>query len=145
MSFTITLDAASDARVDPLVTKVQALYDAAGYPVATITFDYVLEAAALVGLHWWVDPTLLGANRPDGTNVPTTAKLTPTVHGVVQYTISPSTEVTLLSAVYAATFSAAQVDVLGCAVCTGLALLSGVVAPAKPAGDAQVGPFLAPV
>ena len=144
-TLTLTLDSVSNARSLALIPVVQANYNAAGYPSLTITQAYILTFAIRVGLNWWVLPefysdTAFGVPP----NQPTTAKLTPTLHGTVQYVVVVPAPVAAYANDIAALLGVAQVDVLGCALCTGLAMISGAVEPGSPDGSPQVGPFLYP-
>lgn len=138
-SYTLNLDSASDGLTTSLIAAVQAAYDAGpGYPTFTVTQGYVASGAVHVGLQFWLAPRFAQPSYPKGApaNLPTAAKLTPTVAGASTLAVTVAAEdVTYATAIAAAVGGGVQVgDVLGCALCTGLSALSGV--------PVQVGPWL---
>jgi len=145
-SFTLNVDHASNALSTSLIGLVQDLYGECGYPEMTITQAYVASNAVHVGLNWWILPQFISANPAFGSspNQPTFFRLTPTV----QADTTLSVEVADVDADYAQDIANAigreQQDVLGCALCTGLAMLAGLTNPGVPDGTPQVGPFLNP-
>lgn len=140
MSYMLTVDAASDALSTSLIPAVQAAYDAGpGYPPLVITQAYVLLNAVHVGLRYWIPPRFFQPSYPRGepATLPTVAKLTPSVAGFANYPVN----VTAADIAYAADIITAigggvQIYVLGCALCTGLAMMNGLL-------PVQVGPWIA--
>lgn len=139
MSYTLTLDAASNALSTSLIAAVQAAYNSGGYPPLVITQSYVLSHAVRVGLAFWIPPQFWQSTYPKGlpVNLPTVAKITPSIVGAGNLAVDvPAEDVAYAGALITAMGGGMLVDVLGCGVCTGLGMLSG--------GAVQVGPWIAP-
>jgi hypothetical protein len=132
----IPLDSPTIGRSTSLIPAVQTAYDASGYPSLTITQAFVLTNGTHVGLSWWIPLSLLGGPYPLGSpaNYPTAARLTPAEAGTpTSVFVNPEDEA-LASAIAAAVGGGVtQNQVLSCACCTGLAMISGLAQ--------QVGPF----
>ena len=128
-TYDLSVDATSEALSTSLIPSVQAAYDAGpGYPSLTVDQAYVLSNAVRVGLHYGLPPQFIQPAYPRGapSNLPTVPKLTPTVNGVAALAVVvPDVDVAYANAIIAAIGGAALVDVLGCALCTGLAALAG--------------------
>ena len=138
MSYMLQVDAVSDTRSTALIPAVQAAYDAGpGYPPLVIDQAYVLLHAVHVGLRYWIPPAFFQQSYPRGApaTLPTVARVTPTVPGSTSYPVNvPAADVTYANTIITAIGGGVTVDVLGCALCTGLAMLSGFL-------PVQVGPW----
>jgi|ERR1700734_771075 len=132
--------AALSAAVSANVTAYNTAHGVAG----VVPFpDYVYLGAITVGLNFWKAPGLWAPSYPFGNppDVPTVATFTSHVGvGVTSIAIDVATaDVVRANAIIAALPSAPELfDVLGCACCTGLALLSGAWSSTQPIPQ---GPF----
>ena len=134
-SHNLKLDATAQARAAALVTPVAAAYAAyiAAHPEVTpvtINVAYVETGAVTVGLNFWRPPSLWPTQHPFGVpdDVPTTTLLTP--HGgtgvsTISVSVLAADEARAAAIIAALGSVPATDDVLGCACCTGLAILSG--------------------
>lgn len=143
-SFNLKLDATAVARATALVTPVTDAFAAylAAHPEVpaggAVDITYVYFGAATVGLNKWKEVALWPSSFPFGrpVEIPSIATFAAsTGTGVTTISIrAANTDVARANALIAALGSSPILtNVLGQAVCTGLALLSGV--------DENQGPF----
>jgi hypothetical protein len=135
MIVSLNLDGSAQARAAAALPAVQAAY--ASYLTAhpelspfTPDINYVYTTAVTVGLSFWRAPNLWAPSYPFGNpgDVPTVATFNAT-SGTSTSTIPASvaaSDVSRANAIIAALGGTPTlVNVLGCACCTGLAVLSG--------------------
>lgn len=137
--YVLRLDAATVAHASTLISASQAAYanyvaSNPGAPSETITITDVYTAAAALGVNRWTKPAYW--QTPPSHYQPTVATFTPHAGtGVTSVNVPVWTQtVTLANAIIAALGGVPSInDVLGCAVCTGVAALMSL--------DQVEGPF----
>lgn len=146
-SETLRLDATAQGYAAALTSAISAnvtAYNTAHGVSGTVTFPgYVYTSAITVGLNFWKSPELWYLSYPFGNplDVPSVATFTPQAGtGVSSIAVDvATTDITRADVIiFALDNLPTLANVLGCACCTGLALLSGAWSPTQPIPQ---GPF----
>lgn len=138
----LRLDAAAQTRAAALVAPVAAayaLYLASHPEVTPVTIDlaYVETGAVTVGLNYWRDPSLWAPGDvvgvpPDQPTIPTFDPVPGVGTSTIAVDVTAADDARAAALIAALRGTPSLVNVLGCACCTGLALLSGVLAVRGP-------------